>query len=290
MQADRSAELNLTRALKRIRQAVRRGAQIICLQELFKTSYFPQTRTRDHFEQAEVIPGPTTELFAQLAVELGVVIIVPIFERSPLTPTFPPKRRSEGEEGYRYHNTAAVIDADGALLGTYRKQRLPNDPCFYEKFYFEPGDCEPTSFATRFGRIGVLICWDQWFPEPARAAALSGADILFYPSAIGWLAGESRKTQLEEQAAWEMIQRSHAIANGIYVAAVNRVGREGRLTFWGRSFVAGPFGEVIARASGTREEILIAHCDLSRIHEVRKNWPFLAECRKDVDHHFASKE
>ena len=264
MRAVRSPELNLATALERVSKAAQRGAQIISLEELFQFPYFPQTRSVRPFRFAEWIPGPTTDAFSQLARRLKVVLIVPLFER--------------GKAG-RYYNTAVVINADGKILGRYRKMHLPNDPGYYEKFYFATGNSGVNSVHTKYGKIGVLICWDQWFPEAARLAASAGAEILFYPTAIGWRSNEMVKTRHEEREAWETIQRAHAIANGIYVAAVNRVGREGKLQFWGGSFVAGPFGEVVAQASTTREEILIAECDLTRINRVRKVWPFLKERR-----------
>ncbi len=269
MKAASSPEANLEKAVQKVREAAGKGAQIISLQELFRTHYFPQIKTTRHFELAEAIPGPTTKIFSQLARKLKTALIIPIFEK-----------HSEKV----YYNTAVVINTGGELVGKYRKMHLPNDPCFYEKFYFKKGNLKFESFKTKFGKIGILICWDQWFPEAARLVALSGAKILFYPTAIGWSSKEPKKTRTKEKNAWEIIQRSHAIANGVYVAAVNRVGRENQLTFWGNSFVAGPFGEVVARASGNQEKVLIAECDLSRINQVRKVWPFLKERRTDVYH------
>jgi N-carbamoylputrescine amidase len=267
MRSAASPEANLAEAQKKIVQAAKRGAQIICLQELFRSPYFPQNKDKRHFGLAEAIPGPTTRIYSALAKRSKIVIIVPIFE--------------EGSDG-AFYNTAVVIDADGEILGSYRKTHLPNDPCFYEKFYFSEGNLGFKIFNTRYAKIGVLICWDQWFPEAARSLALAGAEILFYPTAIGWISGESKRARFEEQSAWEMIQRSHAIANGIFVASVNRAGREGKLTFWGGSFVSGPFGEMIARAGNVREEILMAECDLSKIGKVRKVWPFLKSLRPEV--------
>ena len=267
MRSGPSPEVNLLKAQRKVSEAAKRGAQIVCLQELFRGPYFPQSKDKRYFRFAEAVPGPTTGVFSTLAKRSKVVIIVPLFEKA--------------EEG-TYYNTAAVIDANGEILGTYRKTHLPNDPYYCEQFYFSPGDSGFKIFDTKYAKIGVLICWDQWFPEAARHLALSGAQILFYPSAIGWISGESKRARSEERSAWEMIQRSHAIANGIYVAGVNRVGREGKLTFWGGSFVSGPFGEMIARAGEAREEILMAECDLSKIEKIRKVWPFLKSLKPDV--------
>ncbi len=257
---------NTESAIASIREAAGRGAQIICLQELFRTPYFCQTENAESFSLAEIIPGPSTEALGKLAAELGVVIIAPLFEK-----------RAEGI----YHNTAVVIDADGTLAGKYRKMHIPDDPCFYEKFYFTPGDTGFKSFPTRFGRIGVLICWDQWFPEAARLAALNGAQFLFYPTAIGYHEIDAKLAD-KQAAAWETIQKAHAIANGVFLASVNRAGREDAIRFWGKSFVCDPFGEIIAQASGDAPEILIAECDLSKIAETRQNWPFLRDRRVDA--------
>ncbi|OGW85269.1 MAG: hypothetical protein A3C35_04885 [Omnitrophica bacterium RIFCSPHIGHO2_02_FULL_46_11] len=266
MKASPAPEPNLTKAVEMVRKAARKGAQIISLQELFKTRYFPQTRGSSYFKLSETIPSPTSEVFRRLAYELKVVIIVPIFER----------------QGRKYYNAAIIIDADGNIVGKYRKMHLPNDPYFYEKHYFSPGDSAFNSYETKYGKIGVLICWDQWFPEAARAIAMSGAQIIFYPTAIGWNSSDPKRMRQNELNAWQIIQRAHAIANGVYVAAVNRVGREEALTFWGHSFVAGPFGEMVAQASENQEEILIAVCDLSKIEKIRKVWPFLKSLRSDV--------
>ncbi|PIQ96496.1 MAG: acyltransferase [Nitrospinae bacterium CG11_big_fil_rev_8_21_14_0_20_56_8] len=257
---------NLEESVQAIIEASQQGAQIICLQELFRSQYFCQTVDINHFDLAEPIPGPTTETFSKLAGELEVVIIAPLFEK-----------RIAGI----YHNSAVVIDSDGSIAGTYRKMHIPDDPCFYEKYYFTPGDLGFRSFTTRYGKIGVLICWDQWFPEAARLTALAGAEILFYPTAIGFQehdAGEMEK----QAAAWETIQKSHAIANGVYVASINRVGREGALEFWGRSFVCDPFGETLAKGSTDRAEILVVECDLGRIEKTRRNWPFYRDRRTDA--------
>jgi N-carbamoylputrescine amidase len=258
---------NLRKAVERVAAASDRGAQIVCLQELFRSRYFCQSENARHFKLAESIPGPTTDALSALAAEREVVIVASLFER-----------RSAGI----YHNTAVVIDADGAIAGKYRKMHIPDDPLYYEKFYFTPGDLGFPSFQTRYARVGALVCWDQWFPEGARLAALSGAQILFYPTAIGWIPNEPRAVARRQRDAWELIQRSHAIANGVYVASVNRVGREGKIKFWGRSFVAGPLGEIVARAGGEREQIVLARCDLDRIEETRQSWPFLRDRRIDA--------
>jgi N-carbamoylputrescine amidase len=262
---------NLQSTIEAVRQAAKRGAQIVCLEELFRSQYFCREENADRFDLAEPIPGPTTEALGKLARELGVVIVASIFER-----------RAAG----LYHNTAAVLDADGALLGLYRKMHIPDDPLYYEKFYFTPGDLGFPNFDTRYGRIGVLVCWDQWYPEGARLSSLRGANILFYPTAIGWHPSEKAQFGAAQLDAWRTIQRSHAIANGIFVAAVNRVGFEGPpdngLEFWGSSFVADPFGQIIAEASRDKEETLVVECDLRRMEEVRRNWPFLRDRRTDA--------
>jgi N-carbamoylputrescine amidase len=261
------AAANLRKAVERVAAASDKGAQIVCLQELFRSRYFCQSENPRHFKLAESIPGPTTDALSTVAAEREIVIIASLFER-----------RSAGI----YHNTAVVIDADGAIAGKYRKMHIPDDPLYYEKFYFTPGDLGFPSFQTRYARVGALVCWDQWFPEGARLAALSGAQILFYPTAIGWIPNEPRAVARRQRDAWELIQRSHAIANGVYVASVNRVGREGKIKFWGRSFVAGPLGEIVARAGGEREQIVLARCDLDRIEETRQSWPFLRDRRIDA--------
>lgn len=258
---------NLAKAIERLKAAAKKGAQIVCLQELFRSRYFCQSEDQRNFKLAESIPGPSTETLGKVAREKKIVIVASLFER-----------RSAGI----YHNTAVVIDADGSLAGKYRKMHIPDDPLYHEKFYFTPGDLGFPSFQTRYAKIAVLVCWDQWFPEGARAAALSGAQILFYPTAIGWIPGEPRAVAQNQRNAWEMIQRSHAVANGVYVASVNRVGREGKIKFWGHSFVAGPFGELVAHAGGEREEVLIAKCELQRIEETRQSWPFLRDRRIDA--------
>ncbi len=259
-------EKNLKKAIAQVRAAAAKGAKIICLQELYRTPYFCQTQDPRNFDLAETIPGPSTEAFSKLAKAIKIVMVVPLFEKSA---------------GGVYHNTAVVIDADGKLLGKYRKMHIPDDPGFYEKFYFVPGDLGFKAFETRYAKIGVLICWDQWFPEAARLTALQAADILFYPTAIGWKPEEPAETKLYH-SSWETIQRGHAIANGIYVAAVNRVGKEGKLSFWGSSFVADPFGHVLYRADAHKEEIILADCDLSRIEQTRREWPFWRDRRIDA--------
>jgi len=262
---------NFARAEEKIRDAAARGAQIICTQELFRTQYFCREENADRFALAEPIPGPTTETLSQLARHLGVVIIGSLFER-----------RAAGV----YHNTAVVLDADGALLGKYRKMHIPDDPLYYEKFYFTPGDLGFPNFQTRYARIGVLVCWDQWYPEGARLASLGGAHILFYPTAIGWHPSEKQQFGAAQLDAWRTIQRSHAIANGVFVAAVNRTGFEGTpqsgLEFWGHSFACDPFGQMLAEASSDKEETLIVECDPARSEEVRRNWPFLRDRRIDA--------
>jgi N-carbamoylputrescine amidase len=262
---------NLAKAEGRIEEAAKQGAQIICLQELFRSQYFCREENAELFELAEPIPGPSTESLSKLARSLNVVIIGSLFER-----------RAAGI----YHNTAAVLDAGGALLGKYRKMHIPDDPLYYEKFYFTPGDLGFPNFDTRFGRIGVLVCWDQWYPEGARLSSLGGANILFYPTAIGWHPSEKKEFGAAQLDAWRTIQRAHAIANGVFVAAVNRVGFEGTpesgLEFWGHSFVCDPFGQILAEASADKEEILVVECDVKRVEEVRRNWPFLRDRRIDA--------
>jgi N-carbamoylputrescine amidase len=265
------AAANLDYTCGKIREAAQRGAQIICTQELFRSQYFCREEDARLFDLAETIPGPSTERLQPLAAELGVVIVASLFEK-----------RATG----LYHNTAAVIDADGALLGIYRKMHIPDDPLFFEKFYFTPGDLGFRAFDTKFGRIATLVCWDQWYPEGARLAALTGANILFYPTAIGWHPAEKAQWGAAQHDAWRTMQRSHAIANGIYVAAVNRVGFEGPvdrgLEFWGASFVSDPFGRVVSEASHDKEEILVVECDTAVMEEVRRNWPFLRDRRIDA--------
>ncbi len=262
---------NLAKAEWRIREAAGRGAQVICLQELFRSQYFCREENAAQFALAEPVPGPTTDALSRLARELDVAIVAPVFER-----------RAAGV----YHNSAAVIDAGGEMLGLYRKLHIPDDPLYYEKFYFSPGDLGVPLFDTRYGPIAVLICWDQWFPEAARLAALGGASVIFYPTAIGWHPSEKAQHGAGQLDAWRTVQRGHAIANGVYVAVVNRTGYEGPpeqgLEFWGDSFVAGPFGEIVAETAPDREETLIAEIDPRRVEEVRRQWPFLRDRRIDA--------
>jgi N-carbamoylputrescine amidase len=264
---------NLARAEARVREAARAGAQVVCLPELFRTPYPCQREDPALFALAEPVPGPSTEALGRAARETGCVVIAPVFER-----------RAPG----LYHNSAAVLDADGRLLGVYRKMHIPDDPLFYEKYYFAPGDLGFPCFDTRVGRLGTLICWDQWYPEGARLTALGGACVLFYPTAIGWHPHEKARSGPAQLAAWQTVQRGHAIANGVYVAAVNRVGferpapGEPGLEFWGGSFLCDPFGVVLAEAKGDAEEILLGEVDLARIEEVRRNWPFLRDRRIDA--------
>ena len=262
---------NLAKAGRRIREAAARGAQIICLPELFRSQYFCREENAELFALAEPIPGPSTAALAKLARELELAIIAPLFEQ-----------RAAGV----YHNTAAVMDADGSLRGLYRKMHIPDDPLYYEKFYFTPGDLGFPNFDTRYGRIAVQVCWDQWYPEGARLASLRGANILFYPTAIGWHPSEKEQHGAAQLDAWRTIQRSHAIANGVFVAAVNRVGYEGTretgLEFWGASFVADPFGQMLVEASTGEEETLVVECDPRRSEEIRRNWPFLRDRRVDA--------
>jgi N-carbamoylputrescine amidase len=265
---------NVARALERIRDAARDGAQLVCLPELFRTQYFCQIEDHAFFDLAEPIPGPTTEALARAAREAGVVVIGSLFER-----------RAAGV----YHNTAVVIDADGRLCGSYRKMHIPDDPLYYEKFYFTPGDLGFRAFDTACGRIGTLVCWDQWYPEAARLTALAGADLLLYPTAIGWHPSEKAEFGAAQASAWQTAQRAHAIANGVYVAAVNRVGHEkspgatgAGIEFWGGSFVADPFGTVLAEASRMEEETLIVTCDRQHQETVRRHWPFLRDRRIDA--------
>ncbi len=262
---------NLAKAQVKIREAAARGAQIVCLQELFRSQYFCREENAELFRLAEPIPGESTEALGKLARELKAVIVASLFER-----------RASGV----YHNTAAILNADGTIQGLYRKMHIPDDPLYFEKYYFTPGDLGFRAFEAPFGRVGVLVCWDQWYPEAARITALGGADILFYPTAIGWHPSEKAQYGAAQLDAWKTIQRAHAIANGVYVAAVNRVGYEGPpqhgLEFWGSSFVADPFGQVIAEASTDKEEILIAECDPGRAEDVRRNWPFLRDRRIDA--------
>jgi len=261
---------NLTKVLDRIRAAAAKGAQIVSTQELFRSEYFCQTEDHDTFKLAEPIPGPSSDALCALAKELGIVIVGSLFEK-----------RAEG----LYHNTAIIIDADGTLLGKYRKMHIPDDPLYYEKFYFTPGDLGFRAWDTKVGRIGVLVCWDQWYPEGARLTAMQGAQILFYPTAIGWHPSEKAEYGEAQRSAWETIQRSHAIANGVFVASTNRVGHEGPkdggIEFFGNTFIADPYGKVLHR-SGQAEEVVVVECDLGLVDTARVHWPFLRDRRIDA--------
>ena len=263
---------NRAKALAKTREAAGRGAQIVCLQELFASVYFCQIEDHKYFSLAEEIPGPTTDAFCALAAELGIVIVASLFEK-----------RSAG----LYHNTAAIIDADGKYLGKYRKMHIPDDPLFYEKFYFTPGDLGFRAWQTKFAKIGVCVCWDQWYPEAARLTALRGAEILFYPTAIGWHPGEKAKYGERQHSSWETIQRSHAISNGCYVAVPNRVGHEAPdggegIEFWGQSFVADPAGMIVEKAGADAEETLVVEVDLETVETQRTHWPFFRDRRIDA--------
>ena len=258
---------NLKKGLALVEKAAKRGAQIVCLPELFRSLYFCQTEDHRQFALAEPIPGPTTAALSRAARKHRITIIGSIFEK-----------RSAGV----YHNTAVIIDANGKLVGKYRKMHIPDDPLYYEKFYFTPGDLGFQSFATKHAHVGTLICWDQWYPEAARLTALKGAQILFYPTAIGWHASEKKKFGQKQYDAWVTIQRAHAIANGVFVAVPNRTGVEGTVQFWGGSFICDPFGEIIAQASHDKEEVLLAKCDLRQVEETRQHWPFLRDRRIDA--------
>ena len=257
---------NLQKAIVKVREAAQKGAQIVCLQELFTSLYFCDVEDHDNFQLAEAIPGPSTDELSKVAAELGVVIIASLFEK-----------RAQG----LYHNTTAVLDADGAYLGKYRKMHIPDDPGFYEKFYFTPGDLGYKVFKTKFATIGVLICWDQWYPEAARITALMGAEILFYPTAIGWATTQDEATNVEQYNAWQTIQRSHAVANGVHVVSVNRVGEEAGVKFWGGSFFANPFGALIHQTSTDDEEVVVQELDLGKTDFYRTHWPFLRDRRID---------
>jgi len=262
--ADKQA--NISRATEQIRALAAQGANIICLQELFASLYFCDVEAYHNFKLAEHIPGPTTELFSALAKELGVVIVASLFEK-----------RAEG----MYHNTAAVIDADGTYLGKYRKMHIPDDPGYYEKFYFTPGDLGYKVFKTRFATIGVLICWDQWYPEAARITALKGAEILFYPTAIGWATSQDEATNDEQYQAWQTIQRAHSVANGVPVVSVNRTGMEGDMQFWGGSFITNAFGRVKYQAPHLEEALHVEEIDLAESDHYRMHWPYLRDRRID---------
>lgn len=263
--ASKVKDANLEKTIQSVRSAASKGAQIICLQELFLTPYFCQTESLETFGLAEPVPGPTCAAFSKLAEELGVVIILSLFEK-----------RGNGI----YHNTAVIIDADGVILGKYRKMHIPDDPGFSEKYYFTPGDLGYRAWDTRFGKVGVLVCWDQWYPEAARLTALAGAQIIFYPTAIGWLP-EEKGTELgrSQRNAWESVQKGHAVANGCYVAAVNRVGTEDNICFWGSSFVSDPYGNFLSQAGDDEEAILLQECDLDALEAFRCTWPFFRDRR-----------
>ena len=271
MHCSNDTNANLEKAIELLRKSSEKGAQIVCLQELFRSRYFCREENADLFALAESIPGPTTEALAKIARERAIVIVASIFER-----------RAPG----LYHNSAAVLDADGELIGIYRKMHIPDDPLYFEKFYFTPGDLGFPTFQTRYGRIAVQICWDQWYPEGARLSSLQGANVIFYPTSIGWHPREKAEFGAAQLDAWRTIQRAHAIANGIFVAVANRVGFEGTpeagLEFWGNSFVADPFGQVLAQAGDSQDDILVVECDPFRMEDTRRNWPFLRDRRIDA--------
>ena len=260
------AKENVSKAVAGIRNAAAQGAQIVCLQELFTSLYFCDVEAYENFELAEAIPGATTDLLSTVAKETGVVIIASLFEK-----------RTQG----LYHNTTAVIDADGTYLGKYRKMHIPDDPAYFEKFYFTPGDLGYKVFETKFAKIGVLICWDQWYPEASRLTSLMGAEILFFPTAIGWATSQDEATNTEQYNAWQTIQRSHAIANGVHVVSVNRVGfeQDAAMKFWGGSFVSNPFGTLLSKASHDNEEVVVTEIDLDKTDSYRTHWPFLRDRR-----------
>ncbi len=268
MSCAKEPSLNLSKAITGIREAAAKGAQIICLQELFTSLYFCDVEEYENFKLAEPIPGPSTDSLSAVAKELNVVIIASLFEK-----------RAQGI----YHNTTAVLDADGTYLGKYRKMHIPDDPAYFEKFYFTPGDLGYKVFQTKYAKIGVLICWDQWYPEAARITSLMGAEILFYPTAIGWATAQDEDTNQEQYQAWQTIQRSHAVANGVFVVSVNRVGfeQEGRMKFWGGSFVSNPFGNLLYSASHDKEENAVVEIDINKTDFYRTHWPFLRDRRID---------
>jgi len=265
---------NLKKAIGQIKKAAEKGAQIVCLQELFTSLYFCDEEDHHNFQLAEAIPGPSTEALSQVAASHKVVIVASLFEK-----------RAQG----LYHNTTAVIDADGTYLGKYRKMHIPDDPGFYEKFYFTPGDLGYKVFKTQYATIGVLICWDQWYPEAARITTLMGAEVLFYPTAIGWAETQDNETNTEQYNAWQTIQRSHAIANGVPVVAVNRVGSEAGVSFWGGTFLCNPFGTLLYKASHNREETEVTEIDLKKSDHYRVHWPFLRDRRIDSYHQITKR-
>ncbi len=268
MSCTKSPEENLNKAIQGIKEAADKGAQIVCLQELFTSLYFCDVEDYENFKLAEPVPGPSTDSLSKVAKELGVVIIASLFEK-----------RAQGI----YHNTTAVLDADGSYLGKYRKMHIPDDPAFYEKFYFTPGDLGYKIFKTKFATFGILICWDQWYPEAARITSLMGAEILFYPTAIGWATSQDEANNTEQYNAWQIIQRSHSIANGVHVVSVNRVGFEqnGAMKFWGGSFISNPFGSILYKAPHDQEEVNVLEIDLSKTDRYRTHWPFLRDRRID---------
>lgn len=271
MSCSADPEDNLQKAIRGVREAAAKGAEIVCLQELFRSQYFCREENAELFDLAETIPGPSTEALGAVAKELQVSIVASLFEK-----------RAAG----LYHNTAAIIEADGSLKGVYRKMHIPDDPLYYEKFYFTPGDLGFQNFQTKYSRIGVLVCWDQWYPEAARITSLQGANVLFYPTAIGWHPAEKAQYGDAQLDAWRTMQRAHAISNGVFVAAVNRTGYEGSkesgLEFWGNSFVADPFGRILTQAGANEEVVLVTECDPKQMEEVRRNWPFLRDRRIDA--------
>lgn len=268
MSCTKDPKENLRKAIEKVREAAAKGAQLVCLQELFTSLYFCDVEDYENFKLAEAIPGPSTDSLSKVAKELGVVIIASLFEK-----------RTEGI----YHNTTAILDADGTYLGKYRKMHIPDDPAYYEKFYFTPGDLGYKVFKTKFAKIGVLICWDQWYPEASRITSLMGAEILFYPTAIGWATAQDEATNTEQYNAWQTIQRSHSVANGLHVVSVNRVGFEqnGAMKFWGGSFITNPFGTILYKASHENEEVHVQELDLSKTDSYRTHWPFLRDRRID---------
>jgi N-carbamoylputrescine amidase len=268
MSCSGDAKSNMDKAIAGIKEAAAKGANIVCLQELFTSLYFCDVEDYENFKLAEPVPGPSTDILSTVAKEAGVVVIASLFEK-----------RAQG----LYHNTTAVIDSDGTYLGKYRKMHIPDDPAYFEKFYFTPGDLGYKMFETKFGKIGVLICWDQWYPEAARLTALMGAEILFYPTAIGWATSQDEATNTEQYNAWQTIQRSHAVANGVHVVSVNRVGFEqnGAMKFWGGSFISNPFGSLIVKATHDQEEVIVTELDLSKTDSYRTHWPFMRDRRID---------
>jgi N-carbamoylputrescine amidase len=264
MSCSGDAKSNIDKAIAGIKDAAAKGANIVCLQELFTSLYFCDVEDYENFKLAEPVPGPTTDILSAVAKEAGVVVIASLFEK-----------RAQG----LYHNTTAVLDADGSYLGKYRKMHIPDDPAYFEKFYFTPGDLGYKMFETKYGKIGVLICWDQWYPEASRLTALMGAEILFYPTAIGWATSQDEATNTEQYNAWQTIQRSHAVANGVHVVSVNRVGfeQDGAMKFWGGSFISNPFGSLIVKATHDQEEVIVTELDLSKTDSYRTHWPFLRD-------------